>query len=74
MTLQEKYQKINRVKRSAILQKVAFKLNYAATYFRDMKFYKNNLTDSEVKLLHRVFDLQLEFQEVEKKHYDNLCN
>jgi len=38
------------------------------------KFKKEVLSDTESKFVHKVFDLQIEWQDkIEKKHYDNLC-
>lgn len=71
MTLKEKYQKLKH--RKAITDKIAFKLNGSLSG----EYLRRTITTDKInpefeKYINEVFDKQLKFQEVEKKHYDNL--
>lgn len=73
-TLKEKYNLISHGNRLAVMKKVANKLNFSYRHFYWEKFKKEVLSDTESKFVHKVFDLQIEWQDkIEKKHYDNLC-
>lgn len=71
MTLKEKYEKIKH--KEAITDKIAFKLTGSMTG----RYLRTTITDDKInpkfeKYINEVFDRQLEFQEIEKKHYNNL--
>jgi hypothetical protein len=71
MTLKEKYAKLKHKK--AITDKIAFKLTGVSSGV----YLRRTITDDKINsdyedYINEVFDKQLKFQEVEKKHYDNL--
>jgi len=73
MTLKQKYNKIHHKK--AITDQIAFKLNGK----KSGRYLRQSINDETVKpdvenFLHKVFDNHLLWIEnVEKKHYQNLC-
>lgn len=73
MTLKEKYNKMHHKK--AITDQIAFKLNgkKSGRYLRSL-INENKVEKDLESYLHRVFDNHLSWMEnVEKKHYKNLC-
>jgi len=71
MTIKEKYEKLNH--KEAITDKIAFKINGTKTgrYLRTT-IMKDKIDPDIEKYVNEVFDKQLKFQEIEKKHYEAL--